>query len=329
MMKALVFNNIKDLEYKEVPDVELKQGEVLIKIKACGICSSDLDRYNFSGAYHYPIILGHEMSGEIVACANDIDTNYIGKRAVIFPLLPCKQCENCKNGDYAQCVNYDYFGSRRDGGFREYIAVPLWNIKVFDNSIEFSTAALAEPASVAWHCVSKISNKSDKNILIIGSGTIGILIALWSKMKGLEPWFISRNESKTQFLKSFGLNNIISNNTDKKFDTVIECVGSNESYIQAIDFAKTKGQIILVGNPKSDMTLPRKSYWKILRQELNITGIWNSIYEKDWEAVLNNISKIPAQKLITHKFELKDGIKAFETMSDSKQFKIKGMFVIE
>ena len=329
MMKALVFNNIKNLEYKEVPDIKVEQGEVLVKIKACGICSSDLDRYNFSGAYHYPIILGHEMAGEIVACASDVDKDYIGKRAVIFPLLPCKQCENCNNGDYAQCNNYDYFGSRRDGGFGEYIAVPIWNIKVFENTIPYSTAALTEPASVAWHCVSKILQNKDKNILIIGSGTIGILIALWAKMKNFDPWFISRNETKTKFLNSFGIDNIISNDTNKKFDTVIECVGSNESYIQAIDFVKTKGQVILVGNPKSDMTLPRKLYWKILRQELNITGIWNSIYESDWVSVLNNISKIPAEKLITHKFELKDGTKAFETLSDSKQFKIKGMFIIE
>lgn len=327
-MKALVFNSIKNLEYTDVTNVQLKSGEVLVKIMACGICSSDLDRYNFSGAYHYPIILGHEISGKIINCASDIDRNYIGKKVVVFPLLPCKNCLNCKNGDYAQCTNYDYFGSRRDGGFAEYLAVPLWNIKVFDEKIPFSTAALAEPAAVAWHCISKIS-KTENEILIIGSGTIGILIGLWAKSIGFNPCFVSRNETKSAFLKSIGLNNIISEVSERKFNTVVECVGSNNSLSLAIEFSSSKGKIILVGNPKSDMNLPRKLYWKILRQELNIIGIWNSTYEKDWDYILANISKIPVEKLITHKFRLEDGMLAFETMTNSKKFKIKGMFVSE
>lgn len=325
-MKALVLNNIKELEYKEVPNPTIKDDFVLIKVKACGICSSDLDRYNFSGAYHYPIILGHEISGYIVECGKNIDKSYIGKNVVVFPLLPCKGCENCKNGNYAQCSNYDYFGSRRDGGYAEFLSAPVWNIKEFDKNISYSAAALAEPAAVAWHSVSKLPDIA-KNVLVVGSGTIGILIGFWAKFKGITPYFYVRNDKKITYLRDLGFNNFVNTLSEDKFDSAVECVGTEDSLNTCLEKTKTKGTIVLTGNPKSDITLNRKLYWKILRQELTLTGVWNSIYEDDWDFVLKYSDKIPYEKLITHKYELKDGIKAFEELSKSDTFKIKGVFI--
>lgn len=331
-MKACVLEDIKIVKYKEIEKPKIKSNEVLLKVKACGICSSDIDRVYLSGAYHYPIVLGHEISGQIVD-ANDISKDLIGKKAVVFPLLPCMQCESCKSGNYAQCYNYNYFGSRCDGGFSEYLAVPNWNIKVFNDDISYENAALCEPAAVAWHALSKIVEPQNgqfaRDILIVGSGIIGIIIALWAKKFNLDVTFLSRNNRKTQFLNSLGFMNIINSDSSKNFDVCFECVGTEESLGNVLDFVKPMGKIILVGNPKKGMTINKKLYWKILRQEIKIEGIWNSKYPTDWDWVLAHIKELPYNKLITHKFQLSDAFEAFEMMTSNQNFKLKGMYINE
>ena len=328
-MKACVLIEKNKLKYTEKPMPKLKETEVLVKIKAVGICNSDFNRVYGDGAYHYPIILGHEIAGEIVKVGKNVTEEYLAKKVVVFPLLPCKKCANCIKGDYAQCINYNYFGSRCDGGFAEYLAVPIWNIKIFDDDIPFSCSVLSEPAAVAWHALSKVVNSGHNNILIIGNGTIGIFIGLWAQLFNLKITYISRNKDKTDFLKSLGFKNIIKNTSTEKFDVCFEVVGSNESLITALNYVKTKGKIILVGNPKTDISIEKQIYWKILRQEILIEGVWNSKYPDDWNWVINHLKIIPHEKIITHRFKLEQAIEAFETLKYSSSFKLKGMYVTE
>lgn len=128
-MKACVLKGIGNLEYKEVPTPVPERGEVLLKIKASGICGSDIGRVYVKGTYHFPTIPGHEFAGQIVEAGEGVDSSLVGKRAAVFPLLPCRKCDMCEVGEYASCWNYNYFGSRCDGGFAEYIAVPVWNLE--------------------------------------------------------------------------------------------------------------------------------------------------------------------------------------------------------
>lgn len=326
-MKALVLNAINDLSYKEVANPKMKNNELLLKIKACGICSSDLDRVFVSGAYHYPIILGHEIAGEIVDIGTNVNKAYLGKRAVVFPLLPCFECQSCKNGFYAQCQNYNYFGSRCDGAYAEYLSVPLWNIKTFSKSIDYKIAALCEPACVAWHSICKANIHNGTKILILGSGLIGITIAFWAKRLGADVHFKLRNDKKINFLKSLGFLNVFKENDIADFDVCFECVGSNESVLDALKYVKSQGQIILVGNPKSAMSFDKNIYWKLLRQEIDIKGVWNCDYPSDYEYVLNHLNEIPLEWLITHCFDLSYGMNAFVDLKNA-DFKIKGVYLV-
>ncbi len=327
-MKACVLHVVKKLEYTEIADPVVKSGEVLVQIKACGICSSDLDRVFRTGAYHFPIVLGHEIAGQVVSAAPDVDSSLVGKRVVVYPLLPCFECEACKKGFYAQCKGYNYFGSRCDGGYAQYLSVPIWNLKTFSNSVSFTHAALCEPAAVAWNAVSKANIKPGTKLLIVGTGFIGIVAGLWAKQKGADVSFKVRNSKKADFIKSLGFGDVQSDFDEGSFEICMECVGTNESIIQALVCTKARGTVIFVGNPQSDVVLDKKIYWKILRQELVIKGVWNSSYPSDWEAVLENINSLPCNKLITHTFNLSDGMKAFDILNKAK-FKIKGMYVIE
>ena len=327
-MKACVLHAVKDLRYTEIPDPIVKNGEVLVQVKACGICSSDLDRVFRTGAYHFPIVLGHEIAGQVVAVAPDVDNILVGKRVVVYPLLPCFECEACENGFYTQCKSYNYFGSRCDGGYAQYLSVPVWNIKTFSDTVPFTHAALSEPAAVAWNSVSKADIEPGSKLLIVGTGLIGIVAGLWAKNRGADVSFKIRNSQKADFIKALRFDHVQSEFEEGAFDICMECVGTNESIAQSLAYVKARGTVIFVGNPQSDVVLDKKVYWKILRQELVIRGVWNSSYPSDWETVLENISSLPCDKLITHTFKLSDGMKAFDILNEAK-FKIKGMYVID
>lgn len=329
-MKACVLNNINDIVYSEVKNPEFdRDDQVMVKMKACGICSSDIDRVLKSGAYHYPLILGHEMSGQIIDVADQKNKELIGKKAVIFPLLPCKKCSSCEQGFYAQCSNYDYFGSRRDGGYAQFLSVPLWNIKTFSDDIDYEAAACTEPLAVAWHAFSKAKVENSSDILIVGTGIIGIAIGFWAKKFGHNVTFVTQNEKKKNYLIKLGFESIVDEVSEKAFDVCFECVGTEKSLHDAIFGVKPRGKVILVGNPKGDMLLEKNIYWKILRLEAEVVGVWNSVYPSDWDFVLNNLKTIPVQQLITHRFALSQVKEAFRCMSDKNEFKIKGVFVID
>ena len=342
-MKACVLEGIDRLEYKEVPCPSPREGEVLLRIRACGICSSDYDRVKKTGTYHFPTIPGHEFAGEIAAVGAGVDEALVGRRAVVFPLLPCRSCSSCAGERWAQCRNYNYFGSRCDGGFAEYLAVPLWNIRLFPESIPFAVAALTEPAAVAWHAVSEAGEMKGKSVCISGSGTIAILCGLWARERGADQVFlICRKEEKQAFIEqNFGLHTLIereeaahglfSRTGGEGADIVLECVGSPASLEQSISLARQGGVVILVGNPAGDMTLNRKVYWKILRSELVLRGVWNSRWggeESDWARVLHlfEIMHPALEALITHRFRLEECNRAFDIMTGGKEFAIKGMF---
>lgn len=335
-MKACVLEKVGKLVYKEIEDVSPRAGEALLKIRACGICSSDIPRVFKTGTYHFPTVPGHEFSGEIVSVGEGVSEEYIGRKAAVFPLLPCRECESCKQEQYARCDNYNYFGSRCDGGFAEYIAVPLWNLVLFDD-LDFTTAALCEPGAVALHSVKAAELSSGDNVLVIGTGTIGILAALWASRFYERVTVAGRTVSKLDFVKSLGRFDVIDNgkeNSVNQYDVVIECVGTNAAIGYALNSVKKGGRIILTGNPDSDILLAKNDYWKILRKEITLKGTWNSYYgigENDWKNVIRYLKDEEeiARKLITHKFALADCGKAFDALRDPGEMTVKVMFVME
>ena len=180
-MKALNLHAVGDLRYEDVPMPVRQAGEVLLKVHACGICGSDLPRVFTKGTYHFPTIPGHEFAGEIVEAD---DPSLVGRRAAVFPLLPCRKCEACQVGEYAQCSDYDYYGSRRDGAFAEYIAVKEWNLVFFDDSLSYEEAAMCEPAAVALHAIGQASVGIGDTVAVFGAGPIGIMLGLWARTAG-------------------------------------------------------------------------------------------------------------------------------------------------
>ena len=142
-MKAYVLNNINEYSIQNVNIPEIGDYDTLVKVKAAGICGSDIPRIYKSGTYHYPLIPGHEFSG-IVEMAGKNASDMLNKRVGVFPLIPCMKCAQCIDKKYEMCKNYNYLGSRTDGGYAEYVKVPLWNLIELPENVSFEQAAMLE-----------------------------------------------------------------------------------------------------------------------------------------------------------------------------------------
>ena len=324
-MRCANLHAVNDLRSEKVDIPVCMDDEVLVKIKRCGICGSDIGRVFYDGTYHFPTIPGHEFSGEI---AYDNGGELIGRRVAVFPLLPCFQCEMCKEENYAECNNYDYYGSRRDGGYAEYISVKKFNLVELPDNVTYEEGAMCEPASVAHNAVKKLGIKEGDTLLITGAGTIGLIAAQWAIAFGASKvMFVDLDKEKIDFCKKLGFDEY---KQGEKVDAAIEGTGAGNALEVIIGAVKAFGTIILMGNPSRDMTLPKRTYQNILRSGFHIKGIWNSYYgssDNDWKASLCAMSdgKINVKPLISHVFGLSECKVALELMRDKKEFYCKVM----
>lgn len=315
-MKAWVLHAVNDFRYEEINIPECPQGWAIVKVKAAGICSSDIARIFTKGTYHFPTIPGHEFSGVVYSVSDDSDKHWIGKRVGIFPLIPCRECPQCENKHYEMCEHYDYLGSRRDGGFAEYVAVPIWNLIELPDSVTFEHAAMLEPLSVALHATKVVGVKKGDDVAIIGTGMIGIAAGQWAYKLGAKSVTVyGRSEGKRSLVEKCGLEYRLDD--DNLYDFVLEAVGTPSAIEKAIEKAKPGGTVILMGNPSGNIELNQNIYWRILRKQLTLKGTWNSCYDglnpSDWTEAVSAINKgeISVSSLITHKYgqeELKEGL---------------------
>lgn len=305
-MKAYVLHGIGDLRYEDRSLPELRPGWALVRVLAAGICSSDIPRIFEKGTYHFPTIPGHEFCGQVTSVAEAADRGWVGKRVGVFPLIPCKKCPSCEKGQYETCSNYDYIGSRRDGGFAEYVAAPVWNLIELPDTVSDVQGALLEPAAVALHAVRRAQLAPGASVCIIGTGAIGLLAGQWAKLLGAGRTAIKgRNAAKRQIAWQCGLEYLDAARTDEEFDCVIEAVGSAAALEESLLLTAPGGRLVLMGNPDGPRALSQDLYWRILRKQLTLTGTWNSSYggeDSDWETAVGAMAggKLRAEAAVSH-----------------------------
>lgn len=328
-MKALNLHAIGDLRLDTLPVPECGADEVLVRIACCGVCGSDIPRVFDKGTYHFPTVIGHEFSGTVVYDPKDELTD---KRVAVFPLLPCFECESCNNQNYALCSNYDYYGSRRDGGMAEYLAVKRFNILVLPDSVSLAAGAMCEPSSVALHAVKKLGDMNGKKLLVSGAGPIGMLAAMWARSRGAEAvYFFDLDERKIEAAKKEGF---FEYEDSISVDAVIEGTGAGAALVRCLKALKPFGEIVLMGNPSRGIELTQADYWLILRKELRLYGTWNSSFgdlQNDWKEAIVGMSEgtITPEALITHRIGMEDYMEAFNIMHDRREFFQKVMLEVE
>jgi len=344
IMKVCNLHAVGDLRYEEAPVPEIKADEVLIRIKAAGICGSDIPRVFEKGTYHFPTVVGHEFAG-VICEVNPGDEALVGKTAAVFPLIPCGKCAPCQIGEYAECEDYDYYGSRRDGGFAEYIAVKKWNLVFVPDGIPVEYAAMAEPCAVALHAMGQGGVNLGDTVIIFGAGTIGLLAAQIARGWGAANVVLSDPDTtKLDFASGLGFKHCVdprsldpeeyvkSINDGKGADMALEAAGVSAAVEGCLRTVKAFGRVVLMGNPAKNMDISQKAYWEILRKQLTLRGTWNSSYNdvrNDWKLAIQCMEKniLDLSRLITHRFSLADCNKAFDLARKRNEFWVKIMFI--
>ena len=339
-MKAWVLHNINDFRLEEVENPRLQDDEVLVAVRAAGVCGSDIPRVFYTGTYSYPLIPGHEFSGIVADIGKNVDLKWKNQRVGVFPLIPCYSCKSCQDGQYEMCRSYSYLGSRRNGGFAEYVAVPEKNLIALPDNVSYEEAAMLEPMAVAVHAMRKIASLESECIVICGLGTIGLFLLMFLIESGRKNILaVGNKEFQRQMAVKMGLPEecyrdsrlqdveqwLLERTDGVGADVFFECVGKNETLMESIGLTGAGGRVMLVGNPASDMTLSKAVYWKILRNQLTVMGTWNSSFthdrEDDWHYVLDRLkdNRIAPAELITHRFALTDLYRGFEVMRDKSE----------
>ncbi len=333
-MKALVLESPAQLAYRELGSpLRLSERDVLVRVKFSGICGSDIPRAFHGKAYHYPLVMGHEFSG-IVAEA-PADSEYApGDRVVVYPLLPCGICGPCQTGDYAQCEHYDYYGSRRDGGFAEYVFVPEANLFRVPDRVDLLSAAMTEPCAVALHGVEKLRIQAGMSALVIGGGPIGLMVAQWLRVKGCGRIHVADvDERKLALARKLGFETVNSASLVGGADCVVEACGLPATFLQAIQCAGRFGQIVFMGNIQGTFSVPEEDFSRILRNEITIRGTWNSKVtpkgKDEWSRVLGYLdSEIDVKSLVSHTPTLAEGPEVFARMAGRVEWFNKVVFTL-
>ena len=311
---------------KYLPEEKLLPNQCEVKIKAAGLCSSDISRGYGGSSYFYPLVMGHELAGEITKVGDNVKDEFnVGDLVCIFPLIPCFNCFSCKKKLFALCKDYSYYGSRRNGGFAERLNVNQWNLLKIPVGVKIEDCALVEPTAVALHAVQKLNLKFEKKsqVCILGAGFIGLMAVqiinyFYPKCK---VTLVDRNKYKLDIGIKYGaisqwvgdLNAweefLIKN--ENKFDNVIEFIGSPKTFSAALHIASQMAVVVWAGNITGDLKIRKSQVSSILRKELSILGTWNSIYkgEKncDWEKTLSLISNgLKPSELVTSRINLEE-----------------------
>lgn len=299
-MKAAVLYGNEDIRYDEYPTPEVKPGTVKVKVRATGICGSDVPRVLHNGAHFYPVVLGHEFSGDVVEIGEGVTNVKVGDTVSGAPLVPCLKCSDCQNGNYSLCKHYSFIGSREQGSFAEYVVMPAINAVKYDASIPYEQAAMFEPSTVALHGVMCNDYQGGEYVAVLGGGTIGIFTMQWAKIFGSKKIVVfDIDDGRLALAKRLGADAVINTTKEnylqeameitegKGYGYVFEAAGNTATMHMAFGVAANKAHVCFIGTPHVDMTFTPKQWENMNRKEFKLTGSWMSYSApfpgREWE----------------------------------------------
>lgn len=299
-MKAAVVCANEDVRYMEYEEPQVSAGTVKIRVKASGICGSDIPRVLHHGVHFYPIVLGHEFSGEVVEVGEGVTKVKVGDKVTAAPLLPCLTCDDCQNGNYSLCKHYSFIGSRQQGSNADYVVVPERNAVPFDKSISYEQGAMFEPSTVALHGLMQNDYQGGEYVAVLGCGTIGIFTMQWAKIFGAKKVVaFDISDERLALAKRMCADEVINTTKEdymevakaitagKGYAYVFETAGQVATMHMAFEVAGNKSHVCFIGTPHVDLTFTPKMWENMNRKEFKLTGSWMSYSApfpgKEWE----------------------------------------------
>ena len=288
-MKAAVVVANEKVEYQEIEEPQVKPGFVKIRVKASGICGSDVPRVLHNGVHFYPIVLGHEFSGDVVETGEGVTKVKAGDRVTCAPLIPCMKCDDCQKGHFSLCKHYSFIGSRVNGSNADYVVIPEQNTVPFDPSISYEQGAMFEPSTVALHGLFQNDYQGGEDVAILGCGTIGIFTMQWAKIFGAHKVVVfDISDERLELATRMGADAVVNTTKEnfmeeamaltggKGYGFVFETAGQVPTMQMAFELAANKAHVCFIGTPHVDLTFTPKLWECMNRKEFKLTGSWMS-----------------------------------------------------
>lgn len=316
-MKAAMYYNNKDIRIIDIPRPQIKEGEILVKVKSSGICGTDvMEWYRIKKA---PRILGHEITGE-VAESKSIKFK-AGDRVFVSHHVPCNICKYCLEGNHTACETL-HGGNYEPGGFAEFIRVPKINVEngtYILGNLTYEEGTLIEPLACCVRGQRVINLKAGHTVLILGAGISGIMNIMLAKLKGAEPIATDIDDWRLEIAKKLGAKtvNVSRETLTAKADRAVMCTGAMSAVKQAFESIDKKGIILFFAIPQNNIELPIADFW---RNEWTITSSYGASPADLEESIkILTENKINAKSLITHKVTLDEIQKGFNLVAEAKK----------
>jgi L-iditol 2-dehydrogenase len=302
------------------------------------VCGSDIPRILTYGAYISPIIPGHEFAGEIVEIGSEVTGFKPGDHVTVPPLIPCFKCHWCEQGEYSLCEKYDYYGSRRNGAFAQYIAVKQGNLLKVADSVPFEDAATTDPCANALHGMARAGFKAGDSVLIYGAGPIGLFALQYAKLHGASRVVaVDVGEKKLDLARKAGADAVIDGRDEDVIarvkdetnglgaDIVIDFTGVPACQLNALHCASKMGTVVLLGISHKGLNLGEKEVDQIMRKQLTLRGSWNSFGKPfpghDWTYSVELFEKgLTAKDIISHRLTLDEAPDMFRRIAQGEFF---------
>ena len=288
-MKALVLNEYKKLDLKDVPKPEIGPLEVLVRVRSCGICGSDVHGYDgSSGRRIPPVIMGHEAAGEVAGVGSAVGHFQPGERVTFDSMICCRNCVFCREGRPNLCEDRRVLGVscedyRRHGAFAEYVAVPDHIVFQVPEGVSFDEAAMVEPVSVAVHAVARANPSLGDTALVVGAGMIGLLTIQALRSAGCGRIFaVDLAADRLRLAKELGADETIQSGDGTDVpdvvkamtgglgaDLAMEAVGADVTVAMSIDSVRKGGRVVLIGNIAPTVSFGLQS---VVTREIDVLG---------------------------------------------------------
>jgi L-iditol 2-dehydrogenase len=336
-MRAAFCTAARTVEIRDVPTPTAEPDGVVVRVRNCGICGSDLHWY--VGEFPPPSVCpGHEIAGEVVEVGRDVVGIAPGDAAAVEPLVVCRECAYCRTGNYQLCRRFQVLGMSRPGGLAEYVSVPAYATYRLPSGMDHEIGSLTEPAAVCVHGVRLAGVTLGDRVLVLGAGTIGLLSILAARAAGAaEVAVTARHAHQAEMARQLGATRVFETDSagnrersawaaDCPVDVVIETVGGSANTInEAIESVRPAGTVVILG---IFTHAPACAAIPLVIKEVRLVGsltYGRSGPRTDFDVALQLLAAevSRARLLITHRFELQNAAAGFATAADKSQGAIK------
>jgi 2-desacetyl-2-hydroxyethyl bacteriochlorophyllide A dehydrogenase len=274
-MRAAIVDQPGSIRVGTVPDPVPGERQVVIRVGACGICGTDL--HIADGHFPptpYPIVPGHEFAGEIVEVGPDVPGGWqVGDRVAVDPSLFCGYCGPCRSGHGNLCENWGATGDTVDGAFAEYVAVPGANCYRLPDQLSWQEGALVEPVSCAVHGVRRIGVEPGERFLVVGAGTMGLIMQQLLQRAGASVTVVDRNAARLPRAKDLGAHAVAADvsELDGDFDAAADCTGAAPAIEAAFDALRRGGRLLVFGVAPAEARVALSPF-RLYNDEITVVG---------------------------------------------------------